>query len=258
MSMLLRAPQRETRSKQLDHSEVELAYALEARPLSTEENGSPAGIVRVRVELLGPEGNPVSPNAALLDLLTNPDGSRHIARVRMEPTKSHSKFQSHKYRPWLMTFWKTLLGSLAKQSKDDYAASTSSVSEHDVNASPFHIHKTVDTSNETADSHPGFIASPYWSPTYASSSHRHATHDPSSTFMRLVRPVIVPALLGAVAGLIACMIGFVIGHLFMSVSSRLGFRTKKRQPQWSRLVSLETSSGDEKQELGPKVYLELV
>lgn len=255
--MQLRAPQRDSRSKQLiEPSEVDVAYALEARPLSSEENSSPSRIVRIRVNLLDPQGKPVSP-AILLDLLTNPDGSHHLGRVQMEPTKSCPKVQSHRNRPWQMKFWQTRLRSLTKPSQNNQAVSSSSPSEHNVKLA-VHNHKPADVASaDAADSQPGFIFSPYWSPTSARPSYRHANHDPSRTFMRLVRPVILPALLGAVAGLIACMVGFVIGHLVMSVSARLG-RSTRTQHRWSRVVSLESGSGCEKEEPGPKIYLELV
>lgn len=253
MSMQLHASRREGPSKLLvEQNEVEVSYALEARPLSTEENGSASRIVRVRVDLFSPEGNPVTPNAVVLDLLTNPDGSHHITRVRVEPAKSHRENHDHGDRPWRMKFWQTQMGALFKHPQDKQASSSNGESQHNTN--PSEAQAVPDSEPDSAAvSQPGFVFSPYWSPTYSRPSHRHARNrDPSRTFMRLVRPVILPALLGAAAGLVACLVGFVVGHLVMSISVRLGLAKKCKQHRRSRVISVEDGSPDEKAQLVPE------
>lgn len=250
MSMQLRAPRHEGPPKILTHQkEVEVSYAIAARPLSTEENGSTSSIVRVRVDLFSPEGKPVTPNAVVLDLLSPPDGSHHISRIRLEPIKYHRGNHRQGHRPWKMKFWRAQIDALFEGIQDMQALSLSSVAEH--NVKPSNAKNPADTPDSASDSQTGFIFSPYWSPTYSRPSDQQA----NGTFMRLVRPVILPALLGAAASLVACLIGFVIGQLFMSVSVRLGLRKKQEQRRRSRMISAEEGTLSEKAQLVPTIYV---
>lgn len=235
----------------VDQNEVEVSYSLEARPLSTEENGGTSRIVRVRVDLLSPEGSPVTPNTVVLDLLTKPDDSQHITRIRVEPTKVRHAGHTHGGRLWRMKFWETKVAALFKLPQTKQAASPS-INESKHSAKPSKAQAVAELAPDSAaESQPGYIFSPYWSPTYSRSSHRGSSHRDNSTFVRLVRPVILPALLGAAAGLVACLIGFVVGHLVMSISVRLGLRKKHKQNRRSRVTSVEDGTISEKARLVP-------
>ncbi|KAJ5190182.1 uncharacterized protein N7498_009167 [Penicillium cinerascens] len=255
MSMQLHAPQREGAAKNLvTGDEIDLSYAIEARPLSTEENGSTSTIVRVRVDLFDHKGDAVTTDTVLVDLLSRPDGSSCITRIRMEPIKKHGESNFHRNRPWRMKLWPTQVGAIF-HGKDKQDSSSNQPQQTDNQASPSRPQPTDAAASSTSKSQYGFIFSPYWSPTTYSRRPQHNPHDGhrNRTFMRLIRPVILPAVLGAVAGLVACLVGFVIGHLFMSLSARLGLR--KRRHHRTRTISIEEEFDSEKAQLLPQIYV---
>lgn len=86
--MQLQAPCYEEK-RPVDGDDIRLSYALEARPLASDEVRAASSIVRVRVDLLDAAGEPVTPNAVVIDLLAHPDGSHRITRIRMEPGRDH-------------------------------------------------------------------------------------------------------------------------------------------------------------------------
>lgn len=253
--MQLHAPRREGPSKVLiDQDEVEASYSLEARPLSTKENGGTSRIVRVRVNLLSPEGDPITPNTVVLDLLTKPDDSHHITRIRVEPTKICHAGHRSAGRLWQMKLWGTWAAALLKFPQTKHASPPSvSESKHLVEVSK--AKAIVETTSDKAESQPGYILSPYWSPTYSPPSHRQPSHRDNGTFVRMVRPVILPALFGAAAGLFACLVGFVMGHLVMSISVCLGLYKKRKQNCRPRVILVEEGSISEKAPFAPKVYV---
>ncbi|OQD72584.1 hypothetical protein PENDEC_c020G04202 [Penicillium decumbens] len=249
MSMQLHTPQRQGPAKTLViGDEIELNYALEARPLSPEENGSTSTIVRVRVDLFDHKGDAVTTDAVVVDLLSRPDGSNCIIRIRMEPIKKHREGHFHHERPWRMNFWSTILNGKHKDS-----SSTQSPPRISSNDTPSHPQATHLAASSAPESRYGFILSPYWSPTAYSRRPHHRPHGDhrNRTFMRLIRPVILPAVLGAAAGLVACFVGFVLGHFFMSLARRLGLR-KKRARQ-TRTISIEDRFDSEKAQLVPHI-----
>lgn len=251
--MQLHAPRREGPSKMLvDQDEVEVSYSLEARPLSTEENGGTSRIVRVRVDLLSPDGSPVTPNTVVLDLLTKPDDTQLITRIRVEPTKVRHAGHNHGSRLWQMKFWETRVAALFKTKQ----ASSPSIIESKQAEPPKAGAASGLVPDSAAESQPAYIFSPYWSPTYSLSSHRQSSHrDDNGTFIRLVRPVILPALLGAAAGLVACLVGFVVGHFVMWISVRLGLRKNGKQHRRARVISVEDGTVSEKAQLVPRIYV---
>jgi hypothetical protein len=237
--------------------DLELYYSLHARPLSSEEAGATSKIVRVRVDVMDLQGEPVTPNAVVLDLLAHPDGSQRITRIRMEPGKGHREGHD---RPWHMKFWQTQMAGIinhaSKQNEDKQISSPAQTSQNTTEDStqthPSNAAQTTDGKSEEV-TQVGFIFSPYWSPSaYSHRGHGHhrRPHHHDRTFMRIMRPVILPAVLGAAAGLVACLVGFVIGHLCMSLSVRLGLR-KNRQQRRSSAVHLEDGTFREKSVLMP-------
>lgn len=239
----------------VDQGEVEVSYSLEARPLSTEENGGTSRIVRVRVDLLSPDGRPVTPDTVVLDLLAKHDDTSLITRIRLEPAKARHAGH-HGRRPWHMKFWRTQVVALFKAAQSKHASFRSiSESKHSVESL-----KTLALPSTgpdgAAESQPGYILSPYWSPTHSRSSHRQSSHrDSNRTFVRLVRPIILPALLGAAAGLLACVVGFVVSHLVMSISVCLGFGKGHKQHRRTPAISVEDGTVSEKSQFVPKVYV---
>lgn len=259
VSMQLHAPQyRGQANAHVGGDDLELSYSLHARPLSSEEAGASSKIVRVRVDLMDLQGEPVTPNAVVLDLLAYPDGSQRITRIRMEPGKGHREGHD---RPWHMKFWQTQMAGIINKQKEDKQVSSlvqpsQNTTEESTQTSPSNPAQTDDSEEVTQV---GFIFSPYWSPSaYSHRGHGHGhrhSHHRDRTFMRLVRPVILPAVLGAAAGLVACLVGFVIGHLCMSLSVRLGLR-KNRQQRRSSTVHLEDGTRGEKSVLMvPEIYV---
>ncbi|KAJ5174213.1 uncharacterized protein N7482_000090 [Penicillium canariense] len=260
MSMQLHAPQfRGQAQSRVGDDDLVLLYALSARPLSSEEVGATSQIVRVRVDLMDPQGAPVTPNAVVLDLLAHPDGSQRITRIRMEPGQGHRAGHD---RPWHMKFWQTQMAAIVNYNKKHPENQPASAAQHAHNATedstqsrPTGAAQTDDGSEE--ETQVGFIFSPYWSPSaYSHPGHRHGRpHHRDHSFMRLMRPVILPAVLGAAAGLVACLLGFLIGHLCMSLSVRLGLR-KKRQHRRSGSGYVEDGTRGEKSSLVvPEIYV---
>ncbi|KAJ5758316.1 uncharacterized protein N7511_007010 [Penicillium nucicola] len=241
---------------------VELSYTIDSRPISANQVGSVAGIVRVRVELLDLHGNLVSPDAAVIDLVNYQDGSHHITRIRVQPARGgyQADHFAQKSRPWVVKYWKTHVGSF-------FEAKTSaamSETEHDAHSTESEDHSetedvSVDSSSRAAvnpESNAPFSISSFWAaPTSPRrSGHRRPGHHhrPKSAFMRIVRPIILPAVLGAVAGLAACLLGFFIGSLLLSFSARVGWRTS---PGCARDIALEEGSHAEKSPMVPRIHL---
>lgn len=256
ISMQVHAPQYRGQSNaRVGDEDLELSYSLHARPLSSEESGATSKIVRVRVDLMDLQGEAVTPNAVVLDLLAHPDGSQRITRIRMEPGKGHREGHD---RPWHMKFWQTQMEGIINHSKEKENKQISSPAEPSqpktedpTQISPSDVAQPNDKSEEVTQV--GFIFSPYWSPAaYSHRGHGHHRHphNRDRTFMRIVRPVILPAVLGAAAGLVACLVGFIIGHMCMSLSVRLGLRKNRKQRRTSA-VHLEDGTFREKSVLMP-------
>ncbi|CEO59694.1 hypothetical protein PMG11_04361 [Penicillium brasilianum] len=258
VSMQLHAPQYRGQGNARVGDDLELSYSLHARPLSSEEAGPSSKIVRVHVDLMNLQGEAVTPNAVVLDLLAHPDGSQRITRIRMEPGKGHREGHD---RPWHVKFWQTqMAGIINKQKEKKPVSSPIRPSQNSTNESTQTFSSDpAQTDDDTEVTQVGFIFSPYGSPSvYSHRGHGHGhrhSHHRDRTFMRLVGPVILPAVLGAAAGLVACLVGFVIGHLCMSLSVRLGLH-KNRQQRRSSSVHLEDGTRGEKSVLMvPEIYV---
>ncbi|KAJ5261062.1 hypothetical protein N7478_011657 [Penicillium angulare] len=281
-SMQVHAPQYDGPQKTRNSKQRELYYSLDARPLSTHEFGAPNSIVQISVELLDQQGNNVTPNTVVLDLLDHPDGNMRITRLRTEPRKSKQSTHSENEQSWQMKYWQSEVGRVAKHpNTQDLSSDWESTSESELKSTS----TSTSTSDTTDDSNPsqsqsknankppkpsgvsvaskvGYIFSPYFAPASYSESHSHHRHHgqprPDQTFMHIIRPVIFPAILGAIAGLIACLLGFFIGHLLMSVSYRLGLckkQQRQRRHRRSKDSLLEEGTILEKAELVPTIIV---
>ncbi|KAJ5884673.1 hypothetical protein N7495_009183 [Penicillium taxi] len=194
-----------------DDHDLDLSYSLEVSPLSRDDFASPNRILQVKMELLDLQGRPVTPNSVELDLVAHSDGSQHIAQIRLQPGRILHDDSPHS-RPWQMKFWKTQMGTLSKPENEEQT--------------PHPIPGENLAPAEAPESHVGYLSSPYWSPTYM--DHQGSKHR-GHAFLRMVRPVILPALFGAIAGLAACLVGFVAGHVFLSLATRMGLRKQHQQ-----------------------------
>jgi hypothetical protein len=246
--MQLRAPLYD--SDALTDKSVELSYTLDSRPLSTDQVGSVAGIVRVRVELLDLHGNLVSPNAVAVDLLTYQDGNHHITRIRVEPARGGHQDDrfAQKSRPWVVKYWKTQFGSLF-ESSEKTTQPKNGIKTTSESAKPA---ATAVADQEESESK--FAISSFWAAPAHSNYRDHRRphhHRPGNAFVRIVRPIILPAVLGAIAGLTACLVGFFLGHVVMSFASRLGWKTRVAQ----RSAEIEEGSFSEKSPMAPNVYV---
>jgi hypothetical protein len=230
VTMSLRAPLYE--AELLTDNLVELSYTLDSRPLATDQVGSVAGMVRVRVELLDLHGNLISPNAVAIDLLTYQDGHHHITRIRVEPARGGHQDDrfAQKSRPWVVKYWNTQFGSLFEVKGDQAVESTT------VSAPP------------AIESPSKFAISSFWAVPPHSDHHGHRHHHrPGKSFMRIVSPIIFPAVMGAVAGLTACLFGYFLGRLLVSFAVRLGWTSKVRPS--------EEGSASEKSPMVPHTYV---
>ncbi|KAJ6018406.1 hypothetical protein N7499_003721 [Penicillium canescens] len=253
--MQLHAPQFKGQANaRVGEDDLELSYSLHARPLSSKEAGATSKIVRVRVDLMDFQGEPVTPNAVVLDLLAHPDGGQRVTRIQMEPGKGHREGHD---RPWHMKFWQTQMAGIINHTdklKENKEVSSPvqpsrATTEQSTQARPSNTAQTDDIEEATQV---GFIFSPYWSPSaYSHRGHGHGhphRHDCDRTFMRLARPVILPAILGAAAGLVVCLVGFIIGYVCMLLSVRLGLH-KNKQHRRSSDLHLEDGTCEEKSAL---------
>jgi hypothetical protein len=234
--MQLRAPLYQ--DARLTDNSVDLSYTLDSCPLSTDQVGAVAGIVRVRVELLDLHGNLVSPDAVVIDLLTYQDGNHHITRIRVEPARGDGRSQRN--RPWVVKYWKTQFGSFFESEEQSTQPPAESPA------------TKVTTANHAVESESKFAISSFWAaPPHANyRGHRRPHHHrPGNSFVRMVRPIILPAVLGAVAGLVACLVGFFIGHLIMSFAVRLGWKGPVQQ----RTARAEQGTASEKSPMVPHV-----
>lgn len=240
MSMQLHAPLYEShRNIPLEQEDIKMSYSITARPIPSGENGSRSEILRIHVELLDNEGRPVTPNAVALDLLDHPDGTHRITRVRLESTRAEVK-----PKPWQMTYWKSQVDSLFNQKdKPTLSSTTNSQSKPKPTLAKSKPGKEESKSKSESESESdstdsvGYIFSPYFSPStwivpsekghHGKSHTHHHHHHKDDSFLRLIRPVILPAMLGIGAGLVACLFGFCAGHLIMAISARLGFCKKR-------------------------------
>jgi hypothetical protein len=256
-TMQLTAPLYSTSHPTQSERSVQLSYTVDSRPLAANKVGSVAGIVRVRVELLDLNGNLVSPDATVVDLVNYQDGSHHITRVRVQPARGghQSDHFAQKSRPWVVKYWKTHVGSF-------FEAQTSTLEKEDHPAESENHGDVKDVSfdakSKTAGYNSPFSISSFWAtpPSYTNhrSGHRRPDHHhrPKNAFMRMLRPIILPAVLGAVAGLAACLLGFFIGSLLMSFSARVGWKTS---PRCSEEISLEEGTTSEKSPMVPRIHL---
>lgn len=269
MSMQLHAPLYEThRNIPIEQEDIKVSYSIKARPIPAGKNGSKNEILRIHVELLDQEGRPVTPHSIALDLLDHTDGTHRITRIRLDSPRG-----SRRPRPWQMKFWQSQVDSLFNQpNKPESTASgqstepnVKSTSEKAAESTP--VLSKPETKSESQNQ-VGYIFSPYWSPsTYIAPSNgrgHHGHHHPhdhhqNDSFMRLVRPVILPAMLGVGAGLIACLVGFCVGHVIMSISARMGLFKKgsnRRSSSRSIPTCLEEGILSEKAQLmAPEIHL---
>jgi hypothetical protein len=265
MSMQLHAPLYEThRNIPIEQEDIKVSYSIKARPIPAGENGSKNEILRIRVDLLDQEGRPVTPNSVALDLLDHPDGTHRITRIRLDSPRG-----SRRPRPWQMKFWQSQVNTFFNQKDKPDLSSSDKSTEAQVKPASEKVPESTSTSASASASSPesesqnqvGYIFSPYWSPSTHNApsdgrghhGHRrpHDYHQKNS-FMRLIRPVILPAMLGVGAGLVACLVGFCVGHVIMSVSVRMGLckkRCNRRRSSLSNPSCLEEGFPSEKAQL---------
>ncbi|KAJ5559568.1 hypothetical protein N7513_001967 [Penicillium frequentans] len=197
-------------------NEIELFYALEAHPLSTEGIDSTLTLTRVRVDLLDSNSAPVIPNVMIVDLLFHADGSNLTSGIRTESIKRHSEGSSFSGRPWYTNFWSTVFpGDKQELSPDESLQTTISIAK---NGKKPHLFQSAST---TAEKDSGcqysVFSSSYWSPnTY--------TGHPDYSFVRLRNIFLLPICLAAFIGLVAWVVGYVLGNFFMSLFACLGSR----------------------------------
>ncbi|KAJ5593834.1 uncharacterized protein N7459_000042 [Penicillium hispanicum] len=256
MSMKLHAPRYENSQKpRADAEDLELSFSLDARPLPIETPGSSRGLVRVSVEVLDIRGEPVTSHAVMLDLLSYPDDSARITRIRMIPGQAHPDFSAGERRPWQMKFWQSQLASIFPHPEDKQGSANDSPSATEA-VEPSHAEAADSRASGAVDSRVGYFFSPYWVPGASSHNPHRRPHGGRhrNNFIRVMRPVVLPAFLGAVAGLVACLVGFVIGHICMSLSVRLGLR-QKPQRRRSRASRVEEGTSEKSHLVVPEVYV---
>ncbi|KAJ5505247.1 hypothetical protein N7453_004204 [Penicillium expansum] len=240
-TMQLNAPLYEV-TDQINPSDktAELSYILETQPLPTNEIGSMADMIRVRVELFDLQGNLVSPDAVIVDLLAYQNGNYGMTRIRVEPARGSDQDGNfyQKSQAWVVNYWRTQFGSPRFRNPPHNGAI-----------------KVINsgTTTESKSRFFSFWATPAHLHHHAEHRRPHHSHHHKNSFMRIIRPIILPALLGTVAGLMACLVGFFVGSLLISLAVRLGWQ--KVLGDRSRIISVEEGMVSEKVSMMPHVYV---
>lgn len=271
MSMQMHAPLYDSDHKvALEEEDIHLYYSLNARPIPASDIGALHDILRINVELIDKEGRPVTPHAVAVDLLDSPDGTHRITRIRLDSPRS-----LRRPKPWQMKFWKTQVNTLLNHHQPELSSSSTSSPQSSTpklqstqnkgTTKSSSNHQPESTSTPENESQVGYMFSPYGSTYIVSNNggHHRGHHHPhhhhgQDSFMRLVRPVILPAMMGIGAGLLACLVGFCVGHLVISLATRLGFYKRGSQNRDSRssLACLEEGNHSEKAHLMiPEIHL---
>jgi hypothetical protein len=172
---------------------VQIAYSLDARPFPAQPGALLGETFLLKLRLFDLHGRPVTHDLVAVAVSRHNDGTLTIAKVERSPFHRHG----HMTSPWRLfkSHIKPYLGQLAGGPAPDGEGE----------GGPRHhrrpLHADIYRFKNPA-------------------SHYHNTMPWSSrdrSFMRLVRPVILPALLGVAAGLCACLVGFVVGKVMISL-----------------------------------------
>lgn len=202
---------------------VVLAYALEAKRFPSRASAE-RDVFRLSMSLLDLHGRQTATDRVTVGLVRNAEGKLLISNVQTQPARTH-----HHGKTWKVKFWKTQVGEYLVavkeavrnrlSSSDGQASGTnhpSSKSEQDPDSSSSVSYTTPSEETNLPFQILSFYQYTHYPP-HRSSNHRH--------FLRLVRPIILPALLGILAGFVACVIGFLLGRAIASVY----LRTQKRK-----------------------------
>ncbi|KGO48115.1 hypothetical protein PEX1_041230 [Penicillium expansum] len=237
---------------------AELSYILETQPLPTNEIGSMADMIRVRVELFDLQGNLVSPDAVIVDLHAYQNGNYGMTRIRVEPARGSDQDGNfyQKSQAWVVNYWRTQFGSVFEKPRSKSRTTEPTHDSAPVPKSPHNGAIKVINSGTTTESKSRFFsfwATPAHLHHHAEHRRPHHSHHHKNSFMRIIRPIILPALLGTVAGLMACLVGFFVGSLLISLAVRLGWQ--KVPGDRSRIISVEEGMVSEKVSMMPHVYV---
>ncbi|EKV06920.1 hypothetical protein PDIG_75870 [Penicillium digitatum PHI26] len=240
---------------------AELSYTLVTQPIPTNALGSMADMIRVRVELFDLQGNLVSPDAVLVDLLVYQNGKYGMTRIRVEPARGSDQEGTfyQKSQLWVVNYWRTQFGSIFDQSRTRTmglphdSAPIMEPSAHKCAIKAIGSGTATDSTAKTR-----FFS--FWAtPAHL---HHHTEHRPHYSYhhkdssVRTVRPIMIPALIGTAAGLMACLIGFFVGSLLMSLAVRLGWQMVLDHR--SRIVSVEEGMVSEKAATMPQDYVTVI
>ncbi|KAJ5087091.1 hypothetical protein NUU61_008398 [Penicillium alfredii] len=206
-------------NKLLGDTDLKLSYALDARRLPPANAG--AEVMRLRLDVLDLQSQPVTPGAVVLYLLLSQDGDHRIDRIRVEFGASGDDPSPYKDRPWHLQSWNAQVNPAEQEAPSTTESSSNGVP-------------------HSADPHTDTTFS-VWTP---STRPHHRPHRPSQPFMGLVRPILLPALVGAILGVVACVVGLVVGNLLMSLFTCLGWRKRSDRQSW--MYSMDDESVTEK------------
>ncbi|RHZ54487.1 hypothetical protein CDV55_104897 [Aspergillus turcosus] len=168
---------------------VQVAYSLDARPFPAQPGALLGETFLLKLRLFDLHGRPVTHDLVAVAVSRLSDGTLTIGKVERSPFHRHGYMTS----PW------RLFKSHIKPYLDRLAGEAPAEGEPRHHRRP--LHADIYRFKNPA-------------------SHYHNTMPWSSrdrSFMRLVRPVILPALLGVAAGLCACLVGFVMGKMMISL-----------------------------------------
>lgn len=240
MDMQLPATRHWSSRTSKETEEVHLTYALHTQRVPPRAQGK---LYRFTINLLDSQGRPATTDLVSLTLVRNAEERLVLSSIRVEPAVHHAQH-------WKLKYWKTQVGGYMVTVKEAVKNRLHGESKSSDKLLIIDGHRHSTESEQGLDSTPKIpsdddshfqILSLYqftYYPSQHNSSNRH--------FLRLVRPIIMPALLGIMAGFVACVIGFLVGRIGASIYFHV---RGKKQTGSASAADVEEGFVSEKQRL---------
>ncbi|ODM22476.1 hypothetical protein SI65_00064 [Aspergillus cristatus] len=223
--------------------DVHLTYALHTQRVPPRAQGK---LYRFTMNLLDSQGRPATTDLVSLTLVRNAEERLLLSSIRVEPAVHHTQ-------RWKLKYWKTQVGGYMVTVKEAvksrlHGASNSSDKLLIIDGHRHSTESEQDLDSSTTPRIPSDDKSHFQILSFYQFTHYPSHHSSSNRhFLRLVRPIIMPALLGIMAGFVACVIGFLVGRIGASIYFHV--RGKKQAGSAVSAADVEEGFVSEKQRL---------
>lgn len=221
---------------------VHLTYALHTQRVPPRAQGK---LYRFTMDLFDQQNRPATTDTVSLTLVRNAEEKLLLSSIRVEPAVHHAQ-------RWKLKYWKTQVGGYmvtvkeAVKSRLQGESSMDKVLILDGNRGSSAQAQDLDSNTEPSIRIPSEDGSRFQILSFYQFTHYPSHHAGNQRhFLRLVRPIILPALLGIMAGLVACVIGFLVGRIGASVY----FHMQGQRQTGSVSLDVEEGFVSEKQRL---------